>query len=495
MERRFLLQRGKIILPALLALAAIGAAALHFSNLPLLNAASAQVESDVSAVEERDTLEIAGLQRQFEKVAARVAPGVVAISASINTVDSDDVLRAPEMNAEKLQAILERTTRTVGTGLVLDSGGYILTNEHVIGEAEQLWVTTDDHKVYPAIVVGSDPRSDLAVLKVPAGKLKAVEFADPSSVHRGDWTIAMGNPYGLAGAGEMCMSVGVVSATHRSLAKLSRDEHRLYTNLIQTTAQINPGNSGGPLFDMEGKVVGINTAVILPQKSTNGIGFAIPVGPQVQGMVRDLREGREIVYGYLGVSTIAPTARQREQAGVTEEIGACVETVEQVSPAEAAELKAGDIVTKLNGQPVSDSDELVRLVGAAPIDKPTPMELFRHGKRLAIDVTLRKRQLPSTSISRANQRFRWRGMLLGPVPANWEAGTSQKPAKGLIVIGIDSHSPFVKQGISQGAIITSVAGMPVASVPDLQQVINDSHGEKWDLELAGARSAVVSVGE
>jgi len=97
--------------------------------------------------------------------------------------------------------------------------------------------------------------------------------------------------------------------------------------------------------------------------------------------------------------------------------------------------------------------------------------------------------------ARANQRFRWRGMLLGPVPANWEAGTSQKPAKGLIVIGIDSHSPFVKQGISQGAIITSVAGMPVASVPDLQQVINDSHGEKWDLELAGARSAVVSVGE
>src|SRR5439155_11789612 len=182
-------------------------------------------------------------------------------------------VRSEEMNPEKLQSILDQTTRTVGTGFIFDSDGYILTNEHVVGEAEQLWVTTDDHKVYPAIIVGSDPRADLAVLKIPASHLPVVKWGDGTMLHRGQWTIAIGNPYGLATEGEMCMSVGVVSATSRSLPKLASKENRLYSDLIQTTAQINPGNSGGPLFDLGGNVIGINTAVILPQKQTNGIGF------------------------------------------------------------------------------------------------------------------------------------------------------------------------------------------------------------------------------
>src|SRR5687768_16522572 len=220
------------------------------------------------------------------------------------------------MNTEKLERVLARGTRMVGTGMVIDPDGYILTNEHVVGEAEQLWVTTDDKKVYPAMVIGSDPRADLAVLKIPARGLPAVTWADPAKIRRGQWTIAIGNPYGLAAEGEMCMSVGVVSAIGRSLPKLSGKEDRLYSDLIQTTAQINPGNSGGPLFDINGDVIGINAAVILPQKQTNGIGFVFPMCPRVLRIINHLKEGREVVYGYMGVRVSTATARERRQAGV-----------------------------------------------------------------------------------------------------------------------------------------------------------------------------------
>jgi S1-C subfamily serine protease len=230
--------------------------------------------SDVQAV---STLDLTGLQSQFGVVADRVAPSVVAISASCTPITGDEVLRTESLNPQKLDAFLSKTTRTVGTGFFIDADGFILTNEHVICEAEQLWVTTDDRKVYPAIVIGSDPRSDLAILKIPASGVKVASLAKPGVVKRGQWTIAIGNPYGMAAEGEMAMSVGVVSATERSLPKLSQKEGRLYSNLIQTTAEIYPGNSGGPLFNLAGEVIGINTAVILPQKQTNGIGFAIPI--------------------------------------------------------------------------------------------------------------------------------------------------------------------------------------------------------------------------
>jgi serine protease Do len=152
-------------------------------------------------------------------------------------------------------------------------------------------------------VIGSDPRADLAVLKIPAAGMPVVKLAKPDQViKRGQWTIAIGNPYGMAAEGEMAMSVGVVSATERSLPKLSSKEGRLYSNLIQTTAEINPGNSGGPLFNLAGEVIGINTAVILPQKQTNGIGFAIPVTDAFINHIEQLKAGREIVYGFLGVT-------------------------------------------------------------------------------------------------------------------------------------------------------------------------------------------------
>ncbi len=348
---------------------------------------------------------MAHLEKEFESVSRRVAPAVVAVCATDSTVDADGALRSDELNGERLSAMLDSVDRTVGTGFIVDSDGYIVTNDHVIAHAEQLWVTMDDHKVFPAIVVASDPRSDIAVLKIPASHLPAVHLGQGNAVHRGQWTIAMGNPYGFASDGQMCASVGVVSAVGRSLPKLSNKEDRLYSDLIQTTAQINPGNSGGPLFDIKGDVIGINTAVILPQKQANGIGFAMPITPRVVRVIENLKQGREVVYGYLGVKVVSPTPRERREAGITDDEGARIDGVEKDSPA-AGRLEPGDVVVRFNHQSVRDSDHFVRLVGESPADRPIEVLISRRGKVGSIELTPARREVPAATVSRENQRYR-----------------------------------------------------------------------------------------
>ena len=287
--------------------------------------------------------------------------------------------------------------------------------------------------------------------------------------------------------------VGIVSATGRSLPKLSGKEDRLYSDLIQTTAQINPGNSGGPLFDLRGDVVGMNTAVILPQKQTNGIGFAIPMGERFKQIIRDLKEGREIVYGYLGVKSSTPTARERKSAGIDGEVGAYIESVDKDSPAGLADLRKSDIVVRFNGEIVRDGDHFIRAVGASPVGKPLTVSYVRKDKVRTAEVVLRRRELASAAVTRESRRLRWRGMLLGPIPAQWEFGTAKRPTSGLMVIGIDPGSPHAKEGVVQGSVITAVAGLPVRDVTDLQRVINDVPPEEWALDITGRQEVVAST--
>src|SRR4051794_4200264 len=374
-------------------------------------------------VQVTDTFDAAELEKQFEAVARRVSPAVVAISATDTSVQAAGIDRADELNPEKLSNVLDAVDRTVGTGFIVDPDGYIVTNEHVVGKAEQIWVTTDDKKVYPALVVGSDPRSDLAVIKIPAHNLPAVRVADGAAVRRGQWAIAIGNPYGMAAGGEMAVSVGVVSAVGRSLPKLSGKEDRLYSDLIQTTAQINPGNSGGPLFDVRGDVIGVNCAVILPQKQTNGIGFALPAGPRLRDIIDNLKDGREVTYGYLGVRVSTPTARECRQAGLPNDEGAKVDFVDADSPAEAAKLKVGDVIVRLNGEPIHDGEHFVRAIGAAPLTGTTAV-VYRDRKPITINLTLRRREVAAAPITRDSQRLRWNGMLLGPIPPHWRQGAA-----------------------------------------------------------------------
>jgi serine protease Do len=411
------------------------------------------------------------LQTRFKSIAAKVSPAVVAISASSQPDDSPAAWRVEEMTSDKLQAFLSKTTRMVGTGFIIDSTGYILTNDHVIDEGEQLWITTDDRKVYPAIIVGSDPRSDLAVLKVPGKHLPTVHMGDGATVSRGQWSVAIGNPFGLSGEGEMCLSVGVISAVNRSLPKLSDSENRLYTDLIQTTAQINPGNSGGPLFDLNGDVIGINTAVIMPQKVTNGIGFAMPINSRLLNVVEQLKQGNEVVYGYLGVVVSNPSDNDREVAGISQSIGARVDSVQPDSPAQKQSINPGDIITAIDGHVISNSEKFVQIIGVADIHHPVSIDLMRAGTAKKVRVVLSKRELPVAAVTRQTQHMRWAGMLVEPSDA------------GLIVKEINSASPFIKRGVREGAVIRSVAGRSVSCITDLLGIINDTPIDRCDVVL------------
>jgi serine protease Do len=466
MNRRFWIDK-RLVSCLAIAVAMGGIGVQGWKSIP--SAAASDEPSDY--IDPADTLELTGLEGKFETIAKTVSPSVVAISAADGaTGDNDDARRSEEMTPAKLQDILDRTTRTVGTGFVIDHDGYILTNEHVIGAAQELWVTTDDRRVLPAFVVGSDPRADLAVLKVPDKDLAPVKLAPDAPLDRGQWTIALGNPYGLAIDGDMCMSVGVVAATARSLPRLASQEDRLYSDLIQTTAQINPGNSGGPLFDISGKVIGVNTAVILPQKQTNGIGFAIPITSRLVAELHDLEQGKEIVYAYVGVTAAEETDRQRQNAGAGDDVGVCVESIEPDSPA-AAVLQCGDLILSFDGQTVHDVDQFIRLVGDASVKKPSEVEIFREGTTRTVSVIPSRRPAETAAVTHDNQRLRWRGMLLGPVPANWSE--SDKSKSGVLVLGIDETSPMKKEGLVVGSIISTLAGRPVSCVADLLKIIND----------------------
>jgi serine protease Do len=415
------------------------------------------------------------LESAFQTVAEKVSPTVVAISASTTPDDSPSALRSQEMNPDVLAAFLSKTTRIVGAGCILSPDGYILTNDHVIDAAQQLWITTDDAKVYPALIVGSDPRADLAILKIPAHNLPTVHFA-AAPAHRGQWSLAIGNPFGLSAHGEMSLSVGVVSAVNRSLPKLSEKENRDYSDLIQTSAQINPGNSGGPLFDLHGDTIGLNTAVVMPQKTTNGIGFALPIDDHFLSLVADLEQGKEIVYSYLGVNVQTPTEAELRSAGLRAAMGVRIDTILPDSPAAHGQLLPDDLIIAINNRPVLDHETFVRMIGSCPVDRATTLSLRRNGKPTSVELTLIKRPLPVAAVTRDTERLRWAGMSVGPNP--------DPKAAGLMVYFIDAASPFTRRGIREGSIIESISGKSVAGLTQLQDIINDTPIEQCDIRLA-----------
>ena len=439
-------------------------------------AGATPVPTETSAA---STLELAGLEQQFEAVARRVATSVVAISVAARSQGEDDTVRPDDMTATRLAEILQRTTRTVGTGFVIDASGLILTNEHVVAEAEQIWCTTDGGRVLPAFVVGSDPRSDLAVLRVPSSvPLTAVVFAEDSA-RQGQWAIALGNPYGLASEGRLSLSVGVVSAVGRSLPRLSSRENRVYRNLIQTTAEINPGNSGGPLFDLQGRVIGINTAVVLPQKNSHGIGFAMPITSALLSRVELLRQGIEVPYVQLGVTVAEPSVRQRRAAAVEDHIGVVVEAVER-----GGALRVGDLIVAINDSVVGGVDAWASAVSMLRPATPVRVALVRGGRPMTVIVTPQRRAMPTTPVTASNQRYRWRGMLLGPIPEHWPFEPGTRPEFGLMVLASD---PTAAGALPPGTIVQSLGGRPLRTVSDLQHALATTASELSHLGVYSPR--------
>ncbi len=336
----------------------------------------------------------------FAAIAEKLSPSVVNVKV-VKKIEKADFDR-PEMPDGPSGDFFERffrqmptpqtpqaprTQQGMGSGVIISKDGYVLTNNHVVAGAREVTVTLADHKEYKGRIVGRDPQTDLAVLKIDAKEsFPASTLGDSDNLKVGDWVVAIGNPFGL----DHTVTSGIVSAKGRVIGAGP------YDNFIQTDASINPGNSGGPLFNMQGEVVGINTAII-PQGQ--GIGFAIPVNT-IKPLIPQLETKGEVTRGYLGVNIQSITPELAKSLNLPDQKGALVADVAADGPAAKAGLKRGDVIVAYNGKEVADSHALPALVAATPVDQQATVTVIRNGEKLQLPVKVG--QLPSQRADNAN---------------------------------------------------------------------------------------------
>ena len=313
----------------------------------------------------------------FSALVEKLSPGVVNIATerSGETADAKNTI-APSPSAwdgQMTREAGERGGRSLGSGFVIDASGLIVTNNHVIEGAKEIYVALQNGRRLKATVAGRDAKTDIALLRVqPTKPLVALSFGNSDEAKAGDWVLAIGNPFGLGGS----VSAGIISARNRQL------DAELYDDFIQTDAAINRGNSGGPLFDMEGKVVGVNSAILSPSGGSIGIGFAIPSNT-VATIVAQLRQHGQVQRGWIGTNV--------EDLG-DEEVGARVGHVTPGGPAAAAGLKIGDVIRRINAAPVKDSRMMQKLVVEAPAGQVLNFDVARGGRTVAIGVRVARRK-------------------------------------------------------------------------------------------------------
>jgi serine protease Do len=305
------------------------------------------------------------IQKAFEVLAEKIDPTVVTIKAA-RTPESPLTNHQTDSESRKRRALLRRTYGA-GSGVIIRSDGMILTTEHVIHGADEIFVHLHDGQEFGASIVQSDVRSDLAILSIPTTGLKAATLGDVNDLRQGHLVFALGNPFGVASeVGKASMSWGIVSALGRPLPLLGAADDRYYGNLIETTASINPGNSGGPLFDIHGHVVGIMAAISTRTGRSDGVGFAVPISRRTRQIIAMLMQGEEVEYGLLGAVVQTPDDAQRVKAGGPHSLGALVDAVDVDSPASRIRIRPGDLIIKFDGQDVFGADHLVRMVGSRP---------------------------------------------------------------------------------------------------------------------------------
>jgi serine protease Do len=375
-----------------------------------------------------------------------------------------------------------RPRQGAGSGVIISDDGYILTNNHVVEGATELTVTMNNKKEYKAKIVGRDPKTDLALLKIDAGEtLPSATLGDSEELRVGDWVLAIGNPFGL----KHTVTSGIVSAKGRIIGAGP------YDDFIQTDASINPGNSGGPLFNMEGKVVGINTAII-PQGQ--GIGFAIPVNT-AKPLIPQLIEDGEVTRGYLGVSIQTITPDLANALKIEEQKGALVSDVVPDGPAENAGIKRGDLIVAYNNRKVEDSHDLPQLVAETAEGQKATVTLIRNGKKK--DIRVKVGRLPSDetvlSESHHSEQGKW-GFALEDMDRRTAERLGRKDDRGVVVVDVQPGSPAALAGIRRGDIILEVNQEPVDSVRDVKKRIAGSDDKDSLLLLVNRNQGSFFVG-
>ena len=325
--------------------------------------------------------EVGGAPMQsIAPVVSRVTPGVVGISVHGRVREDNPLFQDPLFRQffNLRQGPIERETEAAGSGVIVDAAqGYVLTNNHVVENATNIEVTTKDNRQLKARLIGRDPETDVAVLQIAAGGLTSVPMGDSDRLQVGDFVLAVGNPFGLG----QTVTSGIVSALGRSPGIEG------YEDFIQTDASINPGNSGGPLVDLQGRIVGINTAIVAPSGTNVGIGFAVPINMARQVMDQ-LISGGEIKRGRIGVAIQDLTPDIAQALGTTHTQGAVIARVEQGSPADRAGLRTHDLVVAVNGVPIHTGAELKNRVGLSKIGDAVDLTIIRAGSERTVAVRI-----------------------------------------------------------------------------------------------------------
>ncbi|HYH18847.1 MAG TPA: DegQ family serine endoprotease [Azospirillum sp.] len=431
--------------------------------------------------------ETRALPDSLAPLAERVSPAVVTVSvtqgAARADADADAPRRSPFPPGSPFEEFFRqfgapgernapgpdpRGGTSVGSGFIIDGAGYVVTNNHVVEGGTEITVTLNDGTELPATIVGRDAKTDLALLKAKSDKeLPHLDFGDSDGARVGDWVVAIGNPFGLGGT----VTTGVVSARGRNI------NAGPYDDFIQTDAAINRGNSGGPMFNLNGEVIGINTAIFSPSGGSVGIGFAIPSN-LAKRVVAELKEHGHVERGWLGVRIQPVTPEIAEGLGLSKAQGALVSEVTPGSPAAKAGLRQGDVVVRFDGKPVDGVRDLTRVVAATAAGSDAKVEVVRQGKETTLTTRIEKlaeEQRMASADAEADQPAH--PALTGLKLAALDAETRQqlgleRGAKGVVVVGVSPKAGALP--VQPGDVIETVGGEPVASPAELARKVADA---------------------
>jgi serine protease Do len=411
----------------------------------------------------------------FSELAEKVRPGVVNIQV-VKKVKNIDFgfrnFRSPfgEKNpfGDFFGPFLEGNPprdfeqRGVGSGFVMNREGYILTNNHVVEDADQIKVKLSNGKEYEGKVIGRDSKTDLALVKIKGGSdLNPLKLGNSDDLKVGSWVVAVGSPFGL----EQTVTAGIVSAKGRVIGSGP------YDNFIQTDASINPGNSGGPLINMKGEVVGINTAIIA---SGQGIGFAIPIN-MAKEIAPQLQEKGHVTRGWLGVSIQEVTPQLAKSFGLKEKKGALVAQVISNSPAEKAGIEQGDVILEFDGKEISDSKDLPRIVASTPVGKSVTIKLSRNGKVIDREAKLGEME-EKAEVAKTPSSHKSLGITVQNLTPEIAKGLGLKKETGVVVTGVEPGSAAANAGLQTGDVIQEVNRKPVKNVEDFSQKVEKAKG-------------------
>jgi serine protease Do len=448
---------------------------MAFSRLADNDSAKAEAAARSSVrlvVEEAPVKRDSGFTTSFAPMVKKVSPAVVKVfttsspkqqSSQNNPFFDDPLFRrffGDDFRGQQRQFRAPKQ-HGLGSGVIVSEDGYLLTNNHVVENADEIKVALADEREFTAKVVGRDDKSDIAVLKIDAKKLPFAHIANSDNIEVGDVVLAIGNPFGVG----QTVTMGIVSATGRGNIGLD------YEDFIQTDAAINPGNSGGALVDAEGRLVGINTAILSRSGGNHGVGFAVPVNLARSVMESLIKDGR-VVRGFMGVNIQDVTPTLAREFNLKENSGALVADVTAGSPAEKAGIKAGDIVVEFNGKPVRDSRHLKLAVGQTAPDAKVPLKLLRDGSTKVVDVRLKELDRKEVaSRSGKNSNAKGEETLKGVTVGDIDARTREQlklPAelKGALVTDIDESSAAYEAGLREADVILEINRKPVTNAEE-----------------------------